>query len=101
MGKAGPVPMALHRGQNIGRVKCTTQVGGWPGLNSRLVYRLRFVSCKWWVAHLRLTGMAKAECERLQIEIEKYRFTRRTVLEYSKWGDAQLRQHLKQRWNTY
>jgi len=45
--------------------------------------------------------MAKAECERLQIEIEKYRFTRRTVLEYSKWGDAQLRQHLKQRWNTY
>jgi hypothetical protein len=37
--------------------------------------------------------MAKAECERLQMEIDKYRFTRRTVLEYSKWGDTQLRQH--------
>jgi DNA primase len=42
-----------------------------------------------------VTSMVKAECERLQIEIEKYRFTRRTVREYSKWGDTQLRQHLK------
>jgi len=42
-----------------------------------------------------VTGMVKAECERLEIEIEKYRFTRRTVREYSKWGDTQLRQHLK------
>jgi hypothetical protein len=40
--------------------------------------------------------MAKAKCDRLQIEIEKYRFTRLIVLEYSKWGDTQLRQHLKQ-----
>ena len=42
-----------------------------------------------------ITEMVKAECERLQIETEKYRFTRRTVREYTKWGDTQLRQHLK------
>jgi hypothetical protein len=39
--------------------------------------------------------MAQAECERLRIEIPAYRFTRRTVREYTQWGDTQLRQHLK------
>ena len=29
------------------------------------------------------------------IEIPVYRFTRRTVREYTQWGDTQLRQHLK------
>jgi hypothetical protein len=42
-----------------------------------------------------ITEMAKAECERLRIEIPVYRFTRRTVREYTKWGDTQLRQHLR------
>jgi len=42
-----------------------------------------------------ITEMVKAECERLRIEIPAYRFTRRTVREYSKWGDTQLRQHLR------
>jgi DNA primase catalytic core len=42
-----------------------------------------------------LTDMVRAECERSEIEIDKYRFTRRTVREYTKWGDTQLRQHLK------
>jgi DNA primase catalytic core len=42
-----------------------------------------------------ITAMAKAECERLRIEIPVYRFTRRTVREYTQWGDTQLRQHLK------
>jgi hypothetical protein len=39
--------------------------------------------------------MAKAECERLRIEIPAYRFTRRVVREFTRWGDTQLRQHLK------
>ena len=43
----------------------------------------------------RITEMAKTECERLRIEIPVYRFTRRTVREYTQWGDTQLRQHLK------
>jgi len=42
-----------------------------------------------------ISEMAKDECERLQIEINAYRFTRRTVREYTRWGDTQLRQHLK------
>jgi DNA primase len=42
-----------------------------------------------------ITEMVKTECERCEIEIDKYRFTRRTVREYTKWGDTQLRQHLK------
>jgi DNA primase catalytic core len=42
-----------------------------------------------------ITEMAKAECERLRIDIPAYRFTRRTVREYTQWGDTQLRQHLK------
>jgi DNA primase catalytic core len=42
-----------------------------------------------------ITEMVKAESERQQIEIDKCRFTRRTVREYTKWGDTQLRQHLR------
>jgi DNA primase catalytic core len=42
-----------------------------------------------------ITDMAKTECERLRIDIPAYRFTRRTVREYTQWGDTQLRQHLK------
>jgi DNA primase catalytic core len=42
-----------------------------------------------------ITEMVKAECERLRIQIPAYRFTRRTVREYTKWGDTQLRQHLR------
>lgn len=42
-----------------------------------------------------LTEMVKAESERREIEPRQYRFTRRTVREYSKWGDTQLRQHLR------
>jgi hypothetical protein len=42
-----------------------------------------------------ITEMVKTEGERQQIEVEKYRFTRRTVREYTKWGDTQLRQHLR------
>ena len=39
--------------------------------------------------------MVKEECERLQIESSEYRFTRRSVRQYSKWGDTQLRVHLR------
>ena len=39
--------------------------------------------------------MVKAECEHSEIAASQYRFTRRTVREYTKWGDTQLRQHLK------
>jgi hypothetical protein len=42
-----------------------------------------------------ITEMVKAECERSEIAASQYRFTRRTVREYTKWGDTQLRQHLK------
>jgi len=42
-----------------------------------------------------ITEMVKTECEHSEIEIDTYRFTRRTVREYTKWGDTQLRQHLK------
>jgi DNA primase catalytic core len=42
-----------------------------------------------------ITEMVKTECERSEIEPDKYRFTRRTVREYTKWGDTQLRQHLR------
>jgi DNA primase len=42
-----------------------------------------------------ISEMAKAECERLRIEIPAYRFTRRVVREFTRWGDTQLRQHLK------
>jgi hypothetical protein len=39
--------------------------------------------------------MVKEECERQQIEIDEYRFTRRTVRQYTRWGDTQLRVHLR------
>jgi DNA-binding transcriptional ArsR family regulator len=39
--------------------------------------------------------MVKAECEHSEIAASQYRFTRRTVREYTKWGDTQLRQHLR------
>jgi DNA primase len=39
--------------------------------------------------------MAKEECERFEIEPCDYRFTRRGLREYSKWGDTQLRVHLR------
>jgi DNA primase len=42
-----------------------------------------------------ITEMVRTECERQQIGTDKYRFTRRTVREYTKWGDTQLRQHLR------
>lgn len=38
--------------------------------------------------------MVKDECERQQIEADEYRFTRRTVRQYTRWGDTQLRVHL-------
>ncbi|MFZ0770205.1 MAG: CHC2 zinc finger domain-containing protein [Candidatus Sulfotelmatobacter sp.] len=42
-----------------------------------------------------ITEMVKAECERREIEPRDCRFTRRTVREYTRWGDTQLRQHLR------
>jgi DNA primase len=42
-----------------------------------------------------ITEMVKAECERSEIAASQYRFTRRAVREYTRWGDTQLRQHLK------
>jgi DNA primase catalytic core len=42
-----------------------------------------------------IRDMANAECERQEIAPSLYRFTRRTVREYTKWGDTQLRQHLR------
>ena len=39
--------------------------------------------------------MVKEECEGFEIEPSEYRFTRRTVRQYTKWGDTQLRLHLK------
>jgi hypothetical protein len=40
-------------------------------------------------------AMVKEECERLGIDAEDYRFTRRTVRGYTGWGDTQLRMHLR------
>jgi DNA primase catalytic core len=42
-----------------------------------------------------VTEMVKAECECREIEPRDCRFTRRTVREYTRWGDTQLRQHLR------
>jgi len=42
-----------------------------------------------------ITEMVQAECVRSEIAPGEYRFTRRTVREHTKWGDTQLRQHLK------
>jgi hypothetical protein len=39
--------------------------------------------------------MVKDECERSQIEADDYRFTRRTVRQHTRWGDTQLRAHLR------
>jgi DNA primase catalytic core len=39
--------------------------------------------------------MVKLECERPEIEADDYRFTRRTVRQYTRWGDTQLRAHLR------
>jgi DNA primase len=39
--------------------------------------------------------MVGQECERQQIEISEYSFTRRTVREHTRWGDTQLRVHLR------
>jgi DNA primase len=39
--------------------------------------------------------MVGQECERQQIEISECSFTRRTVREYTRWGDTQLRVHLR------
>jgi len=39
--------------------------------------------------------MVKQECERSEIEADDYRFTRRTVRQHTRWGDTQLRAHLR------
>ena len=39
--------------------------------------------------------MVTGECARLQIERLDYRFTRATVRQYTRWGDTQLRVHLR------
>jgi hypothetical protein len=42
-----------------------------------------------------LDEMVSAACRQLEMERSDYRFTRREVREYSKWGNTQLRHHLK------
>jgi DNA primase len=44
---------------------------------------------------LLVAEMVKQECERSQMECAEYRFTRRTVRQYTRWGDTQLRVHLR------
>jgi DNA primase catalytic core len=44
---------------------------------------------------LLIEQMAQQECERLQVESSEYRFTRRTVRQHTRWGDTQLRLHLR------
>jgi hypothetical protein len=39
--------------------------------------------------------MVNEECERQEIETDDYRFTRRTVRQHTRWGDTQLRAHLR------
>lgn len=39
--------------------------------------------------------LVRQECERSGIEQDDYRFTRRTVRQYTRWGDTQLRVHLR------
>jgi DNA primase catalytic core len=41
-----------------------------------------------------IVQMVAEECEQREIEPAHYRFTRRTVREYTRWGDTQLRAHL-------
>ena len=51
---------------------------------------------------VRIEKMAQEECERLQVESDEYRFTRRTVRQYTRWGDTQLRCIFGgwKKWNT-
>lgn len=42
-----------------------------------------------------VTEMVTAQCAGSEVMASQYRFTRRTVREYTKWGDTQLRQHLR------
>jgi DNA primase len=44
---------------------------------------------------LLVAEMVKQESERMQMECAEYRFTRRTVRQYTRWGDTQLRVHLR------
>jgi DNA primase catalytic core len=44
---------------------------------------------------LLVAEMVKQECERLQMKCAEYRFTRRTVRQHTRWGDTQLRVHLR------
>jgi DNA primase catalytic core len=44
---------------------------------------------------LLIDTMVSAECTRLKIERLDYRFTRATVRQYTRWGDTQLRVHLR------
>jgi DNA primase catalytic core len=44
---------------------------------------------------LLIDTMVTGECARLQIERSEYRFTRATVRQYTRWGDTQLRVHLR------
>jgi DNA primase len=39
--------------------------------------------------------MVEKECKKLQIERSEYRFSRRQVREYCKWGNTQLKMHFK------
>ena len=39
--------------------------------------------------------MVNQECKRQEIEPDDYRFTRRTVRQHTRWGDTQLRVHLR------
>jgi hypothetical protein len=42
-----------------------------------------------------IEAMTHEECERLQIEPEAYSFTRRALRQHTRWGDTQLRVHLR------
>lgn len=44
---------------------------------------------------LLIDEMVRAACERQQIERADFRFSRRDVRQYTKWGDTQLRVHLR------
>lgn len=42
-----------------------------------------------------IEAMVSEECVRQEVEPGDYQFTRRTVREYTRWGDTQLRMHLR------
>ncbi len=44
---------------------------------------------------LLLDRMVTEQCQRLEMERGDYRFTRATVRQYTRWGDTQLRAHLR------